>query len=582
VSIKDRTNRRLAMSFTKNSTIRFITGSTKISSGWIPIRFTGKFFSAFSFVFIYCWYNVFWRSFELGPVAVILDQFAGITKTLVSLATIVGVVASLILPWQQIFSQRKPLTILLHLFAFAPFYLLPLFPTQGAVITLSLIGGFCIGGVVGRSLYMMFFEIMDIHPAKVTITGYILIQLYVHINDILVPTAVPLLYYLLSGLTLIVGIVLSFLRVDGEEMERRRVLPENHFRISNVWHLLVMIALLQTCLTLYDYALLKKTIWQGAFGEALNIIPDLIMFVYLGIFGKKLKLTWTAIAFLTLFSCTTTMFLLYGENSRLLMQAFMEPAYRLVDFLFIWVLIIVFYTYGRHHFHLKACLAVFFAVRFGTHVAFEALFSMVEPFNEAAFLTLLPAFLAALLIPATERSLRGMEARRTYAEAQQGTEVLLPPERDEILTACEDLAQILPLGTRLSESEQNVLCYIIDGQDTDVTAYFLNISPTQIKAISRALLKKFEVKSVYELMLKLGKVQLEAAERNRRSELFIHFNLTEREQEIALLLLSAEPAKNIPSILGISKGTVNFHSNNLYRKCDIQSRAELVALFSDI
>ena len=544
-------------------------------------KVTWKYFSAFAFVFVYSWYNTYWRSFELGPIAASLGQMAGTAKTLVSLATIVGVTASLILPWTQLVGQRKLVKTLVHLLAFIPFYVLPLFPVKGAIIALSLAGGFCIGAIVGRSLYMMFFEIMDIHPAKVTVTGYIIIQIYVHINDIVAPTAVPPFYYLLSAVTLLVGLVLSFLRIDGKEMERRRILPENRFHIMEVWQLLAVITLMQTCLTLYDYVLLQKTVWRGTFGEALNIIPDVLVFLLLAIYGKGFKLMRGAIAFLALFSCTTVVFLIFGENSRILMQIFMEPAYRIVDLLFVWVLVVVFYTYGRHQFQLKACLAVFFAVRFGTHVGFEALFSAVEPFKEAAFIALLPAFMAALLLTATERSLKGMEARRAYAEERQELEVLLPPEREEVLVACADLVQTLPADVILNDGERAALCYLVDGQDTDVTAYFLKIPARCVRELNEALFKKFEVKSAYELMVKLGKAQLETAERKRRDGIFARFGLTEREREITTLLLSAEPAKNISGILGISKGTVNFHSNNLYRKCNIQSRAELVALFAD-
>ena len=544
-------------------------------------KITGKFFSAFSFLFVYCWYNIYWRRFELGPVAAALGPMADTAKTLVSLAVIAGVAAALILPWYQLVWRKKPVKLLIHVLAFVPYYILPLVTGSGAVIALSLTGGFCIGCIAGRSIYTMFFEIMDIHPVKVTVIGYIIIQSYIHINDIAVPGALPPLYYLLSGLTLLAGLALSFLRVDGEEMERRRVLPENRFHLTEVWPLLAMIILLQTCMTLYDYVLLQKTVSHGVLSEALNIIPDVAMFVFLALYGKKLKLTGMAIAFLALFSCTTGAFLLFGANSRIPMQIFMEPAYRIVDVLFVWVLFIVFYTYGRRQFHLKACLAVFFAVRFGTHAGFETLFSAVAPFNEAAFLTLLPAFLAALLIPATERSIKSMEARRAYAEGHQGPEVLLPPEREEVSDACADLIRTLPENTSLSDGEKTALCYLADGQDADVTAYFMGISARRVRELNEGLLKKFGVKSYHELMLSLGKARLETSEKRRRDEIFARCGLTEREREIAGLLLSAEPAKNISGLLGISQGTVNFHSNNLYRKCSIQSRAELAALFAD-
>jgi len=50
---------------------------------------------------------------------------------------------------------------------------------------------------------------------------------------------------------------------------------------------------------------------------------------------------------------------------------------------------------------------------------------------------------------------------------------------------------------------------------------------------------------------------------------------TPREREICELLLTEIPIKNIPVTLSVSKSTVNFHTRNLYRKLNIQSRTEL-------
>ncbi|MDR0448219.1 MAG: LuxR C-terminal-related transcriptional regulator [Treponema sp.] len=58
-----------------------------------------------------------------------------------------------------------------------------------------------------------------------------------------------------------------------------------------------------------------------------------------------------------------------------------------------------------------------------------------------------------------------------------------------------------------------------------------------------------------------------------------HLNLTQREQEIFNLLLTGAAPKEIAYNLEISYPTVNFHTNNLYRKLGIQSRAELFAKY---
>ncbi len=56
--------------------------------------------------------------------------------------------------------------------------------------------------------------------------------------------------------------------------------------------------------------------------------------------------------------------------------------------------------------------------------------------------------------------------------------------------------------------------------------------------------------------------------------------LTTREREIFILLLTDDSPKMIAGKLKISSATVNFHTNNLYRKLNIQSRTQLFADYS--
>ena len=59
-----------------------------------------------------------------------------------------------------------------------------------------------------------------------------------------------------------------------------------------------------------------------------------------------------------------------------------------------------------------------------------------------------------------------------------------------------------------------------------------------------------------------------------------HLNLTPREKEIFTMLLDGKAPKEISFVLKVSYDTVCFHQKNLYRKLEIQSRAELFARFS--
>jgi DNA-binding CsgD family transcriptional regulator len=56
-------------------------------------------------------------------------------------------------------------------------------------------------------------------------------------------------------------------------------------------------------------------------------------------------------------------------------------------------------------------------------------------------------------------------------------------------------------------------------------------------------------------------------------------NLTPREKEVFNLLLSSFTAKQIAKKMKLSISSINFHSQNIYRKLDIQSRAELLVKY---
>jgi DNA-binding CsgD family transcriptional regulator len=540
-------------------------------------------FGALSFTLIYCWYDVYWRHFEDSPVAASLRSWGfshEALTALVAVGVVAGVVAALCAPPMKSVLQKHPLKIILHIFAFMPFQMFTLCSDSVSVAMLGLLGGFCIGAVTGRAFYSMFFEIMDIHPAKVVVVGYAIIQTYIHISDIAPLGAIPHLYYLLEAATLIGGLALSCLRSDGEEIERRRVLPENRFHLIGALPIFAMIALIQTCLTLYSSVILPQTA-EKPFDDEINIIYSIARLLFLALFGRKLTLVGTLTAFLALFTGGIGSFIILGEGARMAMQFFMEFAYGLLDFLFVWLLATVFYTYGRDQARLKACLIVFFSVRFATIVACDNLLSPTSSVQTTAFFALLSALVTALLIPSAERVMKGMEAQRAYAEGQEGPDVPLPTERPGVLDRCAELMETLPAGISLTEDERAALAYMIDGQDVDVTAHFMNIPHRLVLDLNNSVLKKFGVESTGALLIRLGAALRSKADGwESRETLFDHYGLTGREREIAVMMLSAEPAKNIADSLGVSQSTIMFHSKNLYRKLNIQSRAELFNLFA--
>jgi DNA-binding CsgD family transcriptional regulator len=71
-------------------------------------------------------------------------------------------------------------------------------------------------------------------------------------------------------------------------------------------------------------------------------------------------------------------------------------------------------------------------------------------------------------------------------------------------------------------------------------------------------------------------------EQTRRVDQTARFsNLSERENQVALLLLQGKTYRKIASELYISENTVKYYVKNIYSKFDVQSRAELIDLILD-
>jgi DNA-binding response OmpR family regulator len=64
-----------------------------------------------------------------------------------------------------------------------------------------------------------------------------------------------------------------------------------------------------------------------------------------------------------------------------------------------------------------------------------------------------------------------------------------------------------------------------------------------------------------------------------REEKFLRFRLTEHEKRIVLLLIQGLEYKEISNVLSISINTLKPYISNIYKKCGIQNKIELVNLF---
>jgi DNA-binding CsgD family transcriptional regulator len=147
----------------------------------------------------------------------------------------------------------------------------------------------------------------------------------------------------------------------------------------------------------------------------------------------------------------------------------------------------------------------------------------------------------------------------------------------KLLKQCTAIFVIVSPITTLSD-ELTELAF--PGQITTVTLFyilaialaFLMVSPYTHKYL-------FNAKWIDEMNKLDMTLYADAYKEVERVDKENTFGLTPREMEIFTLLLSGAPFKQISATLEISDNTVRFHSKNLYRKLNIQSRTELYAKY---
>jgi DNA-binding CsgD family transcriptional regulator len=111
-----------------------------------------------------------------------------------------------------------------------------------------------------------------------------------------------------------------------------------------------------------------------------------------------------------------------------------------------------------------------------------------------------------------------------------------------------------------------------------VTVVFLFLALNSAKAISLLDMRSDAVEPDAEAtgqdVLELSEKALDA----RCDEVAAQHGLTERECEVLKLLCRGRTRSYISECLGISPNTVRFHCKNVYRKCEVSSRQELLSL----
>ncbi|MCL2721966.1 MAG: helix-turn-helix transcriptional regulator [Treponema sp.] len=131
--------------------------------------------------------------------------------------------------------------------------------------------------------------------------------------------------------------------------------------------------------------------------------------------------------------------------------------------------------------------------------------------------------------------------------------------------------------------EKKVLDLLFTDQSTKMIANTLNLTNRGVAFHCNKIYCKLKVQSRTELLVKYKMIYVQKKQLSAMTEIKSTIepgvDLTPREKEVFNLLLSGYTAKQITQALQLSVSSVNFHSQNVYRKLGIQSRTELLIKF---
>ncbi len=534
-----------------------------------------------SFIALYCWYTSYFHDLEHSPVASIAASHGAsldVWSTIFVLATMASIAFCLFAFTDQNRPSARPVWLAVHILAFGTIQLIPFMPWAWGVYATALIAGLCLGAIVNRVVYSVFFFIIGIHPVRAVVLAYIFIQAYVHLYTIVPIVSMPGWYFAIECATLLVSLFFSY-RFDGNEMEIRRLLPENTLNLRDIGPTLVFLALVQVGFSLYD-SFIWPELAKSVQLDVVQIIPNALTLAGMYFLSRYLTAGKSLRLLLIFFACGVLAYLLLeGPMQRIAVDAFMQPAYLFSDLFFVWLMNAVYFTYGNKFMRLRACFCAILIPHFLAGVLVDT--ALGFPFGqlERAMVTLACAFLLLLLLPAVERFLKSAHARRMYAERGDESEIVLPPERPDIAALCAEIERMPQMIAPLAQAERAMLAYMLDGHDVDVAAHFIGIAISEARELQKAVCAKCGVASRSELLMLAGARAGSDAKQEILSALLSRYNLTQREEEVCLLLLGGFTLRQIAGMLGVAYSTVNYYGKNIYKKLDISSRAELFARF---
>lgn len=415
--------------------------------------------------------------------------------------------------------------------------------------------GLCAGLLLARLMLLLVFLLPRQDSAR-----YIIVQFTLTNIPFMVLRASLLGHNTLLNYSVIVVIqilsALALLHAKPDILRLRAQIPDKKISVREILTLFAITAGIYFCMGGIQ-AVARPNFAQTPYIYLFQIIPNVITIVVYFLWIYRVRLIINMTFFFVLLGLAFATFQISGGSvgGRYVFEFFVESANYFIDVFEFVVFARLIYAFGRRAFRVKILIALLILIIGGAY-AVAALFW--DTSFSAGQYTLFYVVILLLLagVPYFAGALPFL-----FGENEVPVQAAGPPDAlpYDALAADGMAAQLL------TQNERSVLYYLSQKQDYDVIASLLSVSQKELREQITSIFSKLGVNSRGELFDQVDR--------------FEKLGLTAREKELAALLLTGEAQKNIAAKMGVSYSTVKFHSNNLYRKLNIQSRAELFQLF---
>lgn len=549
-------------------------------------------FSWLAFALAYSWYNIFFYNgmhsviSPLVPVMKALNVNADIYLGITYIPLIVTVVLSFFFLGDGALVKYRTFWYIVHATLFVTVIMLPFLHSLSVFYVLVAIAGIACGLIIYRIFYSLFFFPPKLGWIKIFLILLACLRFGVALFKLFPPALYFAPMYCVS--VVIMGIALFFsVRFKGNILESRRNLPESKPKLSTLIPYLIFMGVVQ-----FYISGMKVLIVMVSESNHLNlflyVMSSVVSMSIIWILGDRIKKKETFLRFFfVLMMLTFASYQIFGISGEILTAQLMEPAFLTWNMFFYSMLVSLYYNYGKRHAQLRMVLMfVFIALIFG-QTLISYLFRYIVPLDQAYFsIIYVSAFGLYLLIPRVTKiaNLTEIVEGGLSPHISRSDEILGTENHNASLQPTVEIPFSVQGREKLTDREHEILSYIIEGQDSDVIAYILSISQNTVRSHTKNICGKFGVNSKSELInvikdhFDLSKSEEEESKTWSENR---NLGLTQREKDVLRHLLIGESYEQIADELYLSSATIRTHTHNIYKKCGVSTRKELIEFMND-